>query len=100
MVGDPKFSGCHKSKFLWKELCSIQLQSGPEKYGHGSGSHYINTVLPTVTMEENERRRDGVPEKKAEVPRSGKRATGYFWTDEITGIHCMLEWMKSGTNFL
>lgn len=63
-------------------------------------SHYINTVLPTVTMEENERRRDGVPEKKAEVPRSGKRATGYFWTDEITGIHCMLEWMKSGTNFL
>ena len=51
-------------------------------------------------MEENERRRDGVPEKKAGVPRSGKRAAGYFWTDKITGVHYMLEWMQNRTNFL
>ena len=98
MIANPRFPGCHRSKFLWYELCTIQLQSGPDKCGHRSGSHHNNTALPTVTVEENERR-DGGPDK-GEVSRSWEKDLGYFWTDKTTGIHYSPEWMKIGTNFL
>ena len=58
-----------------------------------------NTSFPTVTVEENERRRGGGPDKNGEVS-SGEKALGYFWTDKTTGIHYPPEWKKSGTNFL
>lgn len=63
------------------------------------GVRIHNTALPTVTVEENARRRGGGPDKKGEVS-SGEKALGYFWTDKTTGIHYPPEWMKSGTNFL
>ncbi|TKC41232.1 hypothetical protein EI555_017180 [Monodon monoceros] len=75
-------------------VCSLRAISAPNApcpprpWGPRAGAvralHTGPVLLSGLTMEENERRRDGVPEKKAEVPRSGKRATGYFWTDEIT----------------